>query len=234
MPTPPGRKPRKAAPSRRPLTQDGIVAAAVRVLDAEGLDGVTMRRVAQELDTGPASLYAHVSGKDELNELMLDRVAAEVRLPEPDPERWQEQVKEVAREVRRVWQAHADIARVSLAMVPTGANLLRIAEFQLAVMSAGGVPPAAAALAVDSLGMYVDAESVERAMYGTKLGEGASPEEQLHTFISGIRDYYKALPQDRFPHIVAMVDELTAGGGDERFEFGLDILVRGIASHARP
>ncbi|MFC6929926.1 TetR/AcrR family transcriptional regulator [Actinomadura yumaensis] len=113
MPTPPGRKPRKAAPSRRPLTQDGIVAAAVRVLDAEGLDGVTMRRVAQELDTGPASLYAHVSGKDELNELMLDRVAAEVRLPEPDPERWQEQVKEVAREVRRVWQAHADIARVS-------------------------------------------------------------------------------------------------------------------------
>ncbi len=85
LPTPPGRRPRKAATPRRPLTQEAIVETAIRVLDAEGLEAVTMRRVAQELGTGPASLYAHVSGKEELRELMLDRVAAEIKLPSPIP-----------------------------------------------------------------------------------------------------------------------------------------------------
>ena len=68
MPTPPGRKPRRPAQPRQPLTRDAIVGTAIRVLDAEGLEAVTMRRVAQELGTGPASLYAHVSGKQELRE----------------------------------------------------------------------------------------------------------------------------------------------------------------------
>src|SRR4051812_36063007 len=140
VPVPPWRKQRKTrppAPPRQPLSQDLIVDTALQVLRAEGLDAVSMRRVAQELDTGPASLYAHVSNKEELLELMLDRIASEIRLPEPDPARWQEQVKEIAREARRVWTSYADISRVSLGNVPTGPHLLDVAERQLALMRAG-------------------------------------------------------------------------------------------------
>ncbi|MDL4774946.1 MULTISPECIES: TetR/AcrR family transcriptional regulator [Thermomonosporaceae] len=231
MPTPPGRRPRKAVPSKRPLSQDLIVGTAIGVLDAEGLDAVSMRRVAQELGTGPASLYAHVSGKDELRELMLDRVAGEIRVPEIDPDRWQEQLKDLAREVRRVWGAHADIARVSLALIPTGPNLLRLAEFQLAVMRAGGVPPRIAALAVDTLGAFIDADSVENTLYAAKTEDGQGGTEHFLRYIAEIREYFKALPAERYPNVVAMVDDLTDGDGDERFEFGLDIFIRGIGSY---
>ncbi|WP_233526397.1 TetR/AcrR family transcriptional regulator [Actinomadura spongiicola] len=234
MPTPPGRKPRKAAPPRQPLSRDVIVATAIRVLDAEGLDAVTMRRVAQELGTGAASLYAHVSGKDELYELMLDHVAGEIAIPVTDPARWQEQLKALAKAIRRVYLSHNDIAKVSMGLIPTAPNLLRVAEAQLALMRAGGVPPRIAALAVDALGRYVDADAIEGVVYSAKLSGGEDAWERFRRYIDEIRAYYAALPADRYPNIVAMSDELTADAGDARFEVGIDIFIRGIASYAEP
>jgi len=232
IPTPPWRKKRPAGPAKQPLSQNLIVDTAIRVLDAEGLDAVSMRRVAQELNTGPASLYAHVSNKEELLELMHDRIVAEVQLVEPDPERWQEQVKEVMRSAQRVYAAHRDIARATLGAVPTGPNALQVAENELAIMRAGGVPARVAALAVDTLGLYLEANSVEDSMYLSKLKDGESAEEYFDEYIGQIRKYFSSLPIERFPNIVGMVDHLTSDGGDERFEFGLDIIVRGIASFA--
>jgi AcrR family transcriptional regulator len=227
VPVPPWRKRRKTAPPKQPLSQDLIVGAALRLLRAEGLDAVSMRRVAQELDTGPASLYAHVSNKEELLDLMLDRIASEIRLPEPDPARWQEQIKEIAREARRVWTSYSDISRVSLGNIPTGPHLLAIAERQLALMRAGGVPDEVAALFIDRLALYVDGDAYEGSVYLARLKEGFDPE----TYFVQIRDYFAGLPADRFPNIVSMVDSLVAPGDDERFEFGLDLLVRGLASY---
>lgn len=232
MPTPPGRRTRRAAPSRQPLTQELVVETAIAVLDAEGLEAVTMRRVAQELGTGPASLYAHVSDKQELRELMLDRVAAEIRLPAPpDPARWREQLKEIAMEVRRVYTSHRDIAKVSMGLIPTGPHLLAVAEAQLALMIAGGVPPKIAGLAVDTLGMYIDADAVEDTFYTAAVKGDEDPWEHFKKYLDQIRDYYKALPPDRYPNIVSLVDDLTDEGGAERFEFGLDVLLRGVASY---
>ncbi|HEX6472740.1 MAG TPA: TetR/AcrR family transcriptional regulator [Streptosporangiaceae bacterium] len=228
VPVPPWRKRRRATPPRQPLGQQLIVDTALRVLRAEGLDAVSMRRVAQELGTGPASLYAHVSNKEELLELMLDRVAAEIRLPEPDPARWQEQIKEIAREARRVWTSYPDISRVSLGNVPTGRHLLAVAERQLALMRAGGVPDDVAALFVDRLALYVDADAFEGSVILARVKEGWDPEayfEQIHGYLAG-------LPADRFPTLVSMVESLTGPGDEERFEFGLDLIVRGLASYA--
>jgi AcrR family transcriptional regulator len=232
LPTPPGRRPRRDGPPRRPLTQEAIVETAIRVLDAEGLEAVTMRRVAQELGTGPASLYAHVSGKEELRELMLDRIAAEVRLPVPDPARWQEQLKELAREIRRVYTSHRDIAMVSIGLIPTGPHLLDIAEAQIALMRAGGVPKEMAGIAVDTLGMFLDADAIEDTVYVARTPEGENPWEHMQAYLEQVREYFAALPPERYPHLVGMVDELTGESGDGRFEFGLDLLVRGIASYA--
>jgi AcrR family transcriptional regulator len=228
LPAPPWRSPRKTAtPARQPLSQDLIVDTALGILRADGLDGLSMRRVAQELGTGPASLYAHVSNKDELLELMLDRIAGEIAVPEPDPARWQEQIKEVARDSRRVWISYRDISRVSLANIPTGPNQLAIAEAQLALMRAGGVPDQVAAWFVDRLALYIDADAFEGSIYAARLRDGWDPDQ----YFSRIHGYFAGLPAERFPHLVAMADTLVAGDDDERFEFGLDLIVRGLASY---
>ena len=75
---------RRDAPGRRTaLTVDGIVAAAIEVLDEGGMAGLSMRRVAQRLGTGAASLYAHVSGREELLELVVDELVARCHCRSP-------------------------------------------------------------------------------------------------------------------------------------------------------
>jgi AcrR family transcriptional regulator len=227
MPTLPWRKTPPSSPPKQPLGQDLIVDTAIRILDEEGLDGLSMRRVAQELGTGPASLYAHVSSKEELLELMLERIAGEIELPELDPARWQEQLKEIARNAQRVYASHADIAKVSLATIPTGANQLGIAEAVLTLLRGAGVPDQVAAWALDRLAMYIDADAIEGSMYTAKLKQGFD----LEAYFAGVHDYMRRLPPERFPNITSMVDTLTEGDGDERFEFGLEVFIRGLASY---
>lgn len=226
MPPVPWHKSRRGE-ARQPLSVEAIVEAGIRILDAEGLDGVSMRRVAQELGTGPASLYAHVSNKDELLELMLDRVSSEIRIPgEPDPSRWKEQLKELCRETQRVFTAHRDIAMVSLANVPTGPHQLRIAEFMLDLMIRAGVPEQAAAWATDRLALMLDADAVEASLLTARERRG----EDVHEWFLKIRDYFGRLPPEHFPRLTSMVGTLTTGDGQERFEFGLEVFLRGLES----
>ncbi|MEU1538672.1 TetR/AcrR family transcriptional regulator C-terminal domain-containing protein [Actinacidiphila glaucinigra] len=229
VPVPPWRAERKKAP-RRSLSREAIVTAALHVVDAEGLDALSMRRVAQELDTGAASLYAHVANKEELLELLLDRIQAGVTRPEPDPERWQEQVKELARQGRRVLVAHRDLARAAIGQgIPFGPNALLNAEAMLAILKAGGLSDQVCAYGVDALALFVTATAVEESLRGQGLGEsGVTLDEQ----VVRIREYFRSLPPEGFPHITGMVDALMRDEGDERFEFGLDLLVSGLARHA--
>ncbi|MEU5884223.1 TetR/AcrR family transcriptional regulator [Spirillospora sp. NPDC047279] len=233
LPTPAWRKQRKSTGARQQLSQDLIVDTAIRVLDAEGLDAVSMRRVAQELDTGPASLYAHVSNKEELLDLMLDRVCEEMRIPaEPDPARWREQVKEIAYEIHRVLSEHADIARVPLGSIPTGASSLRMNEMMLSVMLAGGVPPRAAAWGAERIYLYVNADAYDGSIHLAKQrASGMERDEYMARFLGQVRDFFANLPADRFPATVRNVGDLMSGDGEDRFEFGLEMLVRGIASY---
>jgi AcrR family transcriptional regulator len=101
IPSPP-RTHRRRRPTRRTaLTLDAIVAAAIQTLDEAGVAGLTMRRVADVLGTGAASLYAHVSGRDELLELAFDELVGQVPLPEPDPDRWREQLRRMLLDLYR-------------------------------------------------------------------------------------------------------------------------------------
>ncbi|MBV1848912.1 TetR/AcrR family transcriptional regulator C-terminal domain-containing protein [Catellatospora tritici] len=230
IPAPPWRRSRPAGAAKRPLSQDMIIDAALVVLDREGLDAVSMRRVAEELGTGAASLYAHVANKDELLELAYDRILGEIRLPaEPDPDRWQEQIREIARESYRVLGAHGDIARVSLANVPTGPNALRVSEAMLGVLITGGVPPQLAAWAVDRIALYLSADAYEGALYQARQrAMGASPEQFIAEYFGQLHGYLASLPPERFPFLSKHVDALVQGDGDQRFEFGLDMLIGGL------
>ena len=228
IPEPPWVRTRKPRPVRRtPLTRDAIVEAALEVVDREGLDATSMRRVAAELDTVPSALYVHVRNKQELLQFVLDRVAGEIELPEPDPGNWQEQLKVVAREMRRVLTRHRDIARVTLGAIPVGTNVLRVVEWMHALLREAGLPDRVVALVGDLAGLYVGAYAYEESLgLASPTGEDLPPDE----VIAMLRGYWESLPPELFPHTLALVGVLFEGGPDERFEFGLDVIVRGLAS----
>ena len=229
---PPPRFPR---PSKRPtrrtaLTVDAIVSAAIEVLDEAGVAGLSMRRVADQLGTGAASLYAHVSGKDELLELVFDELVGQVPLPEPDPTIWREQVRQMLRDLRAVLISHRDAALAGLGRIPTTPKALFAAERLAATLRAGGLSDRVIALGLDQLTLYVSAEAFETGL----MEYGGNPED-VQRYYEEVHAFYIRLPADRFPVLASIVDDITGPDGDERFEFGLDLLIAGLeALSARP
>ncbi len=233
LPVPAWKRTRPPTTPRVQLSRDVIVDTALKLLDADGLDGVSMRRVADALGTGPASLYAHVANKDELLDLLLDRIAAEIDVPDPDPAHWQDQLRSVGRQSYEVFRRHRDIAVISLASVPTSQNALRIADRMLAIMLAGGVPPQVAAWALDRLSLYIAADSYEGSLYhNRRIASGLSESEFMAKHVSDVRDFFEHLPADKFPHLATHVADMMTGDGDQRFEFGLDMLIRSLATYS--
>ena len=230
LPPPPRLTPRDAAkarrtPRQRALSREAIIEAALAIVDTEGLDALTMRTVAAALRTGAASLYAYVGSKEELIELVVDRVIGEVRLPDqPDPSRWMTQLKEVAREMRRVFASHGDLARATFGRIPLGENALNGAERILGLVRSGGISDRVAAMVVDLLSLYVMGIAYEDSL----TAMNATTADDLTHFITEMRKYLASLPAERFPNTVALAEELTAGDRDERFEFGLEVLLRGL------
>ncbi|MGH3735115.1 MAG: TetR/AcrR family transcriptional regulator [Micromonosporaceae bacterium] len=221
IPTPPWHRPAKPTASRPVLSQNGIVAAALRILDTEGLDAISMRRVAQELGTGVASLYVHVAHKEQLLQLLLDRIYGELTVPAPDPEHWQDQLKQFARELRGVLRGHRDVARIMFGPMPVGPKFVVVMEDFLALLDAAGVPPTVAAATGDMLSLYAQAFALEESVsYGP---EAARDGRRIH-------EYLTSLPPERFPHLLGIAATMRDDNADERFELGLDILVRGIAA----
>jgi len=219
----PQRQPR---PRREPLSQDAIVDAALKVLDADGLDRLTMRYVARTLNSSPAALYWHVGSKDGLLDLIFDRVIGEVPVPDPDPDNWQEQVKQLARSERATILAHRDIIRLSIGRIPMGPNALRYADRVLAILRAGGVPDELAVAGQQLLISIVIGFAID------ETGEGGQPpanQPTPHEAAVMARDYVASLPAERFPHLVHLADHFADDDPDQRFELLLDLFVDGLA-----
>jgi AcrR family transcriptional regulator len=215
---------RSRRPPRRSLNPAAIVDAAMAVLDEGGVDGLNMRAVADRLGTGPSSLYAHFASKEELLAAMIDRVAGDLPIAEVGNGPWQEQLKNAIRAIRNGLAAHRDLARASLGTVPTGPNALRWVNGLLGVLRDAGLPDHVIAYAVDILPLYGTATAYEESLY-----TASGIQDQGEQFTAELRQYFRSLPADRFPHIVALAEPLTTEvEPDGRFEFGLDALVRGI------
>jgi AcrR family transcriptional regulator len=210
---------------REPITRDAIVEAALRLLDKDGLDELSMRRLADELDTGPASLYWHVGSKDGLLDLIFDRVIGEVELPTPEPGRWQEQLKEMARAGRAMIIRHRDIVRISIGRIPMGPNALRVSDRLFAILRAGGVPDPLAVTAHHLLFAIINGFTLDET---TDVGaERDRPTDE--DAANAARDYVAALPLDQFPNLVAVSEYFGYADNDQSFELLIDLFVDGLA-----
>jgi AcrR family transcriptional regulator len=224
IPTPP-RSRRHRRPTRRTaLTLDAIVAAAVETVDESGVAGLTMRRVADRLGTGPASLYAHVSGRDELLELTFDELVGQVPLPTPDPARWREQVIAFVSDLYGILMSHSDAALAGFGRVPTSSKALEAGETLAMVMSGGGLTDRVVALGLDQLLLYTCASAFEDGVFSRS---GMTTEEE-DRYRADIDLFYANLPAERFPTISRMHRTLTEPDDTERFRFGIELLVAGL------
>ncbi|WEO93474.1 TetR/AcrR family transcriptional regulator [Streptomyces sp. FXJ1.172] len=222
----------EAAPTSRrrraPITVEQVIDTALGVIATEGYEALTMRRLAGALDTGPASLYAHVVNKADLDELLIGRLCSELVLPEPDPTAWREQIRGVCTQIRDQYLKYPGISRAALAMAPSDLETVRVTEGMLAILLAGGVTPQAAAWAIDALLLYVAAYCLE-----TSIARRRSAHDDAAWVLDRdeLQRRFTALPVESFPHTTRHAAELTAGEGHDRFDFTLALMIDGLAHH---
>jgi AcrR family transcriptional regulator len=213
-------------PAKAPLSHDAVVDAALAILKSDGLDAVTMRRVAASLDTGAASLYVYVSGREGLLQAMLDRVASEIELVAPDPSTWRAQLHALLERMHRALVAHPGIAAMTLGDPPTTEAVLRLTENLLGILLAGGIDPQDAAWACDIFVMLVTAVGSEDDV---RRAQGNYTEKDLR---ERIYRSFVDLPSDQFPLISAHATEMVAGDSRERFRFAIDVVIDGMVARA--
>jgi AcrR family transcriptional regulator len=217
---------RRERPAKPALTRDGIVRAALAIAGADGLEKVTMRRVAEQLDTGAASLYVYVRNTADLHAAMLDEILAEVDLsPATAAGPWRQRLAEVMTSYSLVLFASPALARSALVSRPSGPNYLNLIECLLTLLRAGGVPDDQAAWGVDLLMLFATGIAAE---HGTRSGR-ADADGEHNAMVSAVRGADTA----RYPEIARLGDALLSGAGPDRLAWGFQAVIAGIAATPR-
>lgn len=222
---PPKPRSRRERPAKSALTRHAIIAVALEILRTEGLGKVTMRRIAAAMDTGPASLYVYLKDTEDLHAQILDALLASVCRPDRAQGTWQDRLKQLLTRYMEVLFGHPEIARMAMSTLPSGPNYLSLGDAILSLLNEGGVPDREAAWAVDLLLHFVTAQAVEHSGWDTSA-RVADQFSALTAAIVGADKY-------TYPHIARIGQELMSGG-PERIDWGLDVLLAGIAATPRP
>ncbi|MET8862381.1 TetR/AcrR family transcriptional regulator C-terminal domain-containing protein [Nonomuraea sp. NPDC004580] len=221
----------KPAPPRRPaLTREVIVAAAIALADAEGLDAVSIRRVAAELGARTMTLYSYIERKEDLLALMADEIAAEAHADEPLPDDWREALLLLARLERDLVRRHPWRVDLISQRVAVGPNGLRHVEQKLAAIGRLGVDRLTAwrilAAFNDYMTGFVIREALERA---TPREAGISEAERAALAEPHVREL---IAGGEFPLLGPMIEQ-GVQGVDDNFERGLGWVLDGIEAHLR-
>jgi AcrR family transcriptional regulator len=225
---PVARRSTRDRPAKTPLSQAAVLDAALEILRSEGLEAVTMRRVARALDTGAASLYVYVANREGLLEAMLDRVIATIELESPDPSHWRAQLHALLLRMYQALIAHPGIAAMTLADPPSTEAVLRLTENQLGLLFAGGFTPQDAAWACDIFVSLVTAAASEDDVRRARDRSELTRQQHVETLYGTL----SGLAPERFPLLVAHAAEMVAGDGEERFHFAIDAVLDGIMVRA--
>jgi AcrR family transcriptional regulator len=212
---------RRDRPAKAPLSREAIVRAAVDLVHTEGLERLTMRRLAASLDTGAGSLYVYFRNVEHLYAALLDELLGEFDLSPGDrAEPWDDRVAGVLWSYAGVLFDNPSIARMSIFTRPNGPNYLRLIETLLALLDEGGVPTGAASWGIDLLLQYATASAAE---HGTR-------EQELDT-VDADSDLARAIDQvtaEAYPTLYARREVIVAGEGAERFRWAVDVLLAGM------
>jgi AcrR family transcriptional regulator len=206
---------------RARLSREQVARAALDLLDRNGLEALSMRRLADQLGVGTMTLYGYFKGKDDLLDAVIDAAVADrerVELEGP----WQDQLRTLMRATRRALGKHPSLVKVRAERPVLRPEALRFAESGLTILRAAGFDRTEAAQSFRLLFTYV---------FGYV---SFSPEQGADKARRDSRIASSALPPDEYPTLTDTVQELAdAMAGDATFDFGLDRIIDGFEAQLR-
>ncbi len=212
--------------NRERLSRERIVTAALRIMDDEGLEAVTMRRVAHELGVEAMSLYHHVGDKDELLDGICEQVMADFEFPIPTGD-WAENCRAGARAWRRLMQRHPEVIELFARQrgPVSSVESMRPSEFALRLLRESGLPDRDVAQAFHAIGGYIQGfVEMER---GSMTGGTDAAHVTAHQALA------ESLDPEEFEALRAVSPYFADCSPDEQFEFGLDLLIQGLLAKVR-
>jgi AcrR family transcriptional regulator len=224
---------RKASPARETLSREQIVATAMKLLDAEGLTGLSMRKLAAKLDAGATSLYWHVPTKDDLIDLLIDEVWGEIDVPEPELAGWRSGALLFGHSLRSAVLRHPWLPEVMYTRPSIGPKAMGMGARGMVLFGAAGFSEREVDLAMGSVMSYAlgtaGAEVATREMHRRS---GQSEQEWVAELLEQAQS-----AAGEYPEMQASVRRRTATDLDtaltETFVYGLDALLDGLQARVK-
>ncbi|WP_067463188.1 TetR/AcrR family transcriptional regulator [Nocardia amamiensis] len=209
------------------LTREQIVAEAVALLDAEGMEALSMRQLGARLNAGATSLYRHVTNRDELIELVVDEVYGEISVPEiGDPAQWRTATQECAMILRAMilrhpWMA-STLGQVGLSYL--GPNVMRLNDRMVGLFEAGGFPVDEASDGIGTVISYVVGMGIAEAAYLTLLVRSGKTEQE---WLAELRPAAEEAARE-FPRVQEDWNQDPEQRRERKFRYGLDRVLDGL------
>lgn len=203
-----------AVAKREPLSRRRILETAVRFVDREGLDALSMRKLGADLGVEAMSLYNHVPGKDALLDGMVEVLLGRLDIP-PESGPWDERVRAAYRAFRKLAHEHPNVFPLFVARPPDTMDGIWLVEEFMKTLRGAGFDPETALHAFRTLSSYV-------------IGYAMSEIRGFALEPAGTRPGAAALPPEKFPHISELKPYLGRVDHDAEFEFGMDLIFGGL------
>ena len=216
-------------PRPQRVTRELVLSAAMELVEEEGVDALTMRRLGERVGADPAMVYRMFRGKNELLESMADAVFSSVGgelaapLPRPDyPEDdWRAAVHQLAHRVRAALLAHPALIGLAVRRPPKGEATYRGMDAGLGLLMSAGLPPREAALGYQAVLFYTLGFAALEAPFAATPDGGAAQQAETHRSLA-------ELPREQFPHIAATAEHLYGPDLTAQFDHGLRLMIAGL------
>jgi AcrR family transcriptional regulator len=210
---------RKRVAKRKTLTRESVLDAALKLADAQGLEALSMRNLAQALKVEAMSLYNHVSGKEDILDGLVELVVAELALPAPGGD-WRAAMRERAHSAHEVLMSHPWATMLFVSRMNVGPNMLRYVDATIGCLRAAGFSYAMADHAWNALDAYVYGFTLQRLNFPLEPKEYASSAQQ----------FLPMIPRETHPHLRGMAEEVIEGRHDgvQHLPLGLELLLTGL------
>ncbi|MGW3075023.1 TetR/AcrR family transcriptional regulator [Kitasatospora sp. NPDC001132] len=216
------------------LSREQIVAEAFALLDSDGIEALSMRKLAARLNAGATSLYTHVANKDELLALVVDQVFG--TLPQPraegseDPKVWRATVMECAESMRAAIMRHPWMVSVigDVGMIYLGPNWMRLSDALLAVLETAGFEVGQANDAMSAvMGYTIGTAAVEASWVNALARSGQDEQEWMNQLLPAVIEATKDFPRLHRLYTTEVPDEVAAGR-DSSFARGVNVILDGV------
>jgi AcrR family transcriptional regulator len=212
---------------RIPLSRDRVLSAAVTLADQDGIESLSMRKLAQEFGVVPMALYKHVANKDDMLDGMVDVVFSEIDLP-PGGTDWKAGMRQRAISARRVLARHRWAIGLTESRMKPGATNLRHHDSVIGCLREAGFSIEMAIHAYSALDSYI---------YGFALQEQTLPFDNPGDVGEVAEEMLSQFPAEEYPYLKETIVELIDKSGWEyadEFEFGLDLILEGLEELGPP